>query len=85
MSHAEWTAQEDQRALQAEVRGQLQISHRRAKEIILRGGVSVDGHSVTDPGFRVKSGQKLLFNIDWIKIGNDYNLFLQRSKIVFLF
>lgn len=59
LSHAEWTAQEDQRALQAEVRGQLQISHRRAKEIILRGGVSVDGHSVTDPGFRVKSGQKL--------------------------
>ena len=59
LSKSEWTAQEDQRALQAEVRGQLQISHRRAKEIILRGGVTVDGHSVTDPGFRLQSGQSL--------------------------
>ena len=38
----EWTAQEDQRALQAEIRQQLDTSHRRAKEIILRGGVAIE-------------------------------------------
>jgi len=59
LSKTEWTTAEDQRALQAEVREQLQISHRRAKEIILRGGVTVGGHSVTDPGFRVQAGQIL--------------------------
>ena len=59
MSKTEWNTAVDQRALQAEVREQLQISHRRAKEIILRGGVTVDGHPVTDPGFRLKADQIL--------------------------
>ncbi len=64
MSNTEWTAKEDQRALQAEVRECLEISHRRAKEIILRGGVTVDGHLVTDPGFRIQSGNQLSAQID---------------------
>ena len=60
----EWTAQEDQRALQAEIRQQLDTSHRRAKEIILRGGVAIDGNVVTDPGFRLRSGQQLRMDPD---------------------
>lgn len=64
VSNTEWTAKEDQRALQAEVRERLEISHRRAKEIILRGGVTVDGHPVTDPGFRITMGNQLTAQID---------------------
>jgi len=54
-----WTADQADRALQAEVRAQLEVPHRRAREIIRRGGVQVAGNVVTDPGFRLKAGDSI--------------------------
>ncbi|MGE4618296.1 MAG: RluA family pseudouridine synthase [Planctomycetota bacterium] len=59
---------DEERALQAEIRARLEVPHRRAKEIILRGGVKISGKTVLDPGFRAKIGEPVIVDIAPMKI-----------------
>lgn len=59
---------DEERALQAEIRARLDVPHRRAKEIILRGGVQIAGKVVLDPGYRPKIGDPVIVNPEPMKI-----------------
>ncbi|MDE0959387.1 MAG: RluA family pseudouridine synthase [Planctomycetota bacterium] len=63
-----WQVQQAGRALQAEIHSQMEIPHRRAKDIIRRGGVKVAGHVVMDPGFRLSAGDAIEANPEPMKL-----------------
>jgi len=58
----------EERALQAEIKARLELPNRRAREIILRGGVQIAGKIVLDPGFRARIGDSLTVNTEPMKI-----------------
>ena len=59
---------DEERALQAEIRARLEVPHRRAREIIRRGGVQIAGKVVLDPGYRPKIGDPVIVNPEPMKI-----------------
>ena len=59
---------DQERALQAEIRARLEVPHRRAREIIIRGGVQIAGKIVLDPGFRANIGDPVTVNTEPMKI-----------------
>ena len=78
----QWIADQADRALQAEVRAQLEVPHRRAREIIRRGGVQVAGNVVTDPGFRLKVGDSIEANSEPMRIRTAQRKMLSKGLSV---
>lgn len=73
----------EKRALQAEIKAGLEIPHRRAREIIIRGGVQIAGKVVLDPGFRANIGDQLTVNTEPMKIRTALRKnFQQETKIL---
>lgn len=50
-------------ALDAAVRGLFDLSWNRARDLVRRGKVSVDGRTTTDPVFRVKAGASVAIDL----------------------
>ena len=74
-----WQAQQAGRALQAEVHAQMELPHRRVKDIIRRGGVKVSGHVVIDPGFRLQVGDSIEADPEPMKLRTAQRKLLSRG------
>ena len=64
MTRKAWSVEEDGIRLAGEVKHRLDVSHRRAQNLIQRGAVSVDGVVITELGTRLSHACKIEVRID---------------------